>query len=310
MTDSQSRFAAMPAKQKASVVTFFIIGAFVLYEVIGVVRGGSGGSTTITPAPTAMNSAAPNASAPGGGPTLSSSAPSTPPSAMNHGPTPNNLPSAPPSAGPSSPPPGVAPASHASPLLSKPSVDEAPPAPTPYLAQQDQSQNRYVSAINDLQMLKIQREMAETSQAIIAAKLATVTAEKNISDLLSPDSMGSVSSGVKKGPPIPAGPPPTLELMNTRSAYTVQSVTMELDQWHAVLKYKQKLYDVTVGDTLPTDGSTVTAIDQKGVTLELNDMKQRIPAVSTDPMPGPEMPGDISSPPGAPSSTALAPPGG
>src|SRR5438105_8732767 len=51
---------------------------------------------------------------------------------------------------------------------------------------QQETQAKYIAALNELQMLKIQREIAETNQAIVKAKLETVTDQKNIINLLSP----------------------------------------------------------------------------------------------------------------------------
>jgi type IV pilus biogenesis protein PilP len=265
MTDSQTRFAALPLKQKISVIAFFIIGAFVLYEAISIFRGSGSGSATIVPpkeVATKMSE---------GGPAAGKSVPPK----MNPSVTPNNVPSA------SNPPPA---APHATALLSKPIPETVAPPPTPYVVQQEQAQNNYVSALNELQMLKIQREMAETNQAIIAAKLATVTAEKSITDMLSPEPMAP--------PPVPIKKESAAEeeansvVFGSKAAYyTVQSVTMQLDQWHAVLSFKDKLYDVTVGDVLPVDGAVVSAIDQKSVTLQVAGLEQRLPFDSTDSIP-------------------------
>lgn len=273
MNDTQSRFAALPPRQKASVVIFFIIGAVVIYLIIGMFRNGSSSAPApITPVTTNQTTAAPaplNKPVP---PQANQAGPSSLPPGVGQGPHPNQAAANPPER-------------HVSPIISKPMVEKALPSSS-FLVQQDQSENRYVSAINDLQMLKIQREIAETNEAIVTAKLATVTAEKTIAELLGATlgNMNGPKSAPKEEPNSLPPPPIPAAMAQPRATYTVQSVTMELDQWHAVLTYMGKQYDVSVGDVLPLDGSTVSAIDAKTVTLELGDMKQRLPVTSSTDM--------------------------
>ncbi|HSW93085.1 MAG TPA: hypothetical protein VLJ15_01875, partial [Gammaproteobacteria bacterium] len=49
---------------------------------------------------------------------------------------------------------------------------------------QREQQEAYLDSVNQLQLLRVKREIAETNQAIAAARLATETANKNMSDLL------------------------------------------------------------------------------------------------------------------------------
>lgn len=155
-----------------------------------------------------------------------------------------------------------------------------------FLQQQQMTEQKYIGKINDLEDLKIQREIAETNQAIATAKLATVTAEKNISDLLTKPAAPEIpvgayanklatptmqgesaindqgTSSVAASPSAPAAPvTPTVE-------YTVISVSMQLGKWNAVIGYQGKLYNVTIGDILSEDNSVVTNINKNGVTLK------------------------------------------
>lgn len=149
-----------------------------------------------------------------------------------------------------------------------------------FLQLQQKTEQRYIGKINDLEDLKIQKQIAETNQAIATAKLATVTAEKNISDLLTRPA----------APEIPAGAyanklaTPTVQGESVVSApgassapaasvapqveYTVISVSMQLGKWSAVIGYQGKLYNVAVGDILSEDNSVVTAINKNGVLLK------------------------------------------
>lgn len=260
MADSQSRFATLPPGQKITVIIFLIIAIFIVWEVIGMFRGNSSkGGDKIVAAPSTAATPASKQALP------------QPPMA---GPRQNMVPGNP------RQPMGMP----AQPTVqnSHPAAEIAPPSP-PVLLQQEQVQNKYVSALNELQMLKIQKEIAETSQAIITAKLATATAEKSISDILAEAQAASVPPNAGKGP-LPSPPLSNMQQPSETEvvSYSVQSVSMEQDQWHAVVKFKDKLYDVGVGDMLPPDSSTVKAIDQSGVTLEKAGFEQRVPLTVTD----------------------------
>jgi hypothetical protein len=163
---------------------------------------------------------------------------------------------------------------------------------------QQQSQTEYISSLNKLQILKLQREIDETKMAIATAELNRMTAEKNIADLITSksDNLPEISgppSGLQL-PATPAGAPPALPGVGGPPAaaaaaaaaagaevpYTVLSVSYEGRKWAAVLSATGKKYSVSIGDTLPPDGSTIVAIDKQGVTLK-NKTKTRSIAISS-----------------------------
>lgn len=148
---------------------------------------------------------------------------------------------------------------------------------------QQETQAKYLAALNELQMLKVSREIAETTQAIMAAKLATVTAQKNIVNLLAPSTPIAPGS-YAKGLVYPATPGATSQQAPAQPVqpgvtYTVISVSQLQYRWGAVLGYQGSLYNVSVGDVLPADGSKVIGIDKSGVTLEKNGEKKKISLV-------------------------------
>jgi hypothetical protein len=152
---------------------------------------------------------------------------------------------------------------------------------------QKEVEDKYIEQVNKLQFLKIQREIEDMNQAIASARLATVTAEKNAGDLLTTPTASPPPPAIPAGAysntlvnPIPSGtavvsstttgtaqpanpPPPIL----TDIPYVVISVTMQLGHWNAVIGYQGKLFNVSVGDVLPVDGSIVASINRNGVTL-------------------------------------------
>jgi len=153
---------------------------------------------------------------------------------------------------------------------------------------QKKSEQIYVDQINQLQMLKLQREIAETNQAIASARLATVTAEKNVSDLLTRPStpptsqtqayLASTSTGEMAIPLPQTGqiPPAPIEV-----PYVVISVSMQLGRWNAVVGYQGKMFNVSIGDVLPLDGSVVVSISKNGVMLVKNGKRRRVGILSS-----------------------------
>lgn len=146
------------------------------------------------------------------------------------------------------------------------------------------TEEKYMGKLNELEELRIQRQIAETNQAIAAAKLATVTAEKDISDLLTRPAQQNFNAF--SGPPtgknsevttetsttvIPIPPPPEQVL-----PYTLVSVSMLLNKWNAVISFQGTMYTVSVGDILPPDGSVVTSISKNSVTIKKGGKARRI----------------------------------
>lgn len=159
---------------------------------------------------------------------------------------------------------------------------------------QREQQETYLDSVNQLQLLRVKREIAETNQAIASARLATETANKNMSDLLTQPAAvmpqapagnnlgnyagkteasagGTTSSANQNAQPVKQ---PLLDV-----PFTVVSISMQLNRWSAVLGYEDKLYSVSLGDSL-FDGSKVVSINKSGVTL-LKDGKRRRISIQT-----------------------------
>lgn len=139
---------------------------------------------------------------------------------------------------------------------------------------QQETEAKYIAALNELQMLKVQKDIAETNKAIVTAKVETVTAQKNLVDLLTPAAVPTQSyaqqaqSGVSSTPGAQEG---IQQQSSPVGSYTVVSVSHLQGRWNAVMGYQGKLMNVFIGDTLPADGSKVVSIDKTGVTLKLQD---------------------------------------
>lgn len=139
---------------------------------------------------------------------------------------------------------------------------------------QQETEAKYIAALNELQMLKVQKDIAETNKAIVTAKVETVTAQKNLVDLLSPSAAPtqSYAQQIQGGEVGPAGAQQGIQQQSAPvSSYTVVSVSHLQGRWNAVMGYQGKLMNVFVGDILPADGSKVSSIDKSGVTLKLED---------------------------------------
>lgn len=145
---------------------------------------------------------------------------------------------------------------------------------------QQETEARYLAAVNELQMLRIQRDIAETNKAIAGAKLDTVSAQKNIISLLTPEQTTNygqhlVNPAGVTSPTQPSRPP--VDVIEV--TYTVISVTEIQGRWGAVVGAQGKLYNVHVGDVLPIDNSKVININRSGIVLEKDGVKRTISLV-------------------------------
>lgn len=259
MADNTSK-TALTTKQKIISVLLVIIIGFIIYEVIGLFSSSNNATPVVTPvahAPTAnkktMSAAMPTAGQPA--------------TAANGGMQPSSQ----------------------QPTLTTVNALTPPATSTDLQKQQMQQQQSYLDSVNQLQLLKVKREIAETNQAIAAARLATETANKNMSDLLTQPAILPQAPGgdVNKvtGQTIIQGVPQSTENMPPIKPqvldipFVVISVSMQFSRWSAVLGYQDKLYSVSIGDSL-FDGSKVISISKNGVTL-IKDGKRRKISIQT-----------------------------
>lgn len=183
-----------------------------------------------------------------------------------------------------------APQTRANPEIPKPATIN-PPKPAPaamteremqLMSMQNELQVKYIAALNELQMLKVQRDIAEANKDIMKAKQDTITSQKKVIDLI-------MSSG-GSGPSMQAPPPSAAEASAAAQQalpqaptigfdYVVVSVSNLQGKWTAVLNGK-KLYNVSVGDVLVDDGSVVVSINRSGVTLEKDGKQTKFSMVS------------------------------
>ncbi len=250
-------------KQKITAGLFVLILVFLIYQVIGLF----GNSNTITPQAPAVQQQ-----------TASKVAPPSPASVTNATTTAAPGMTAP---APQQPPSVI---QQVQPLKGLVAVNNDA------LKKQQEQQQQYLSTINELQMLKLQKDIAETNQAISAAKLATATAERNIGDLFikqaplaaTPSASDYANKLVTEGgpttqPPVQVQMPPLQGV--PQAAYVVISVSMQMHRWTAVIGAQNKLYNVSVGDILPPDGSVVVSINKEGVFLKKDNVERKVSLV-------------------------------
>jgi hypothetical protein len=271
MADNQSKFSmsTVTTKQKVIGVATVIIVIFLIYEIVEMFSGG-GSAPAVSPAPAAapkpMSAANPTAQTPGAAPAMQTDMrPAQPAAAVM------------PNSGQVT------------------SVTAAPASKdTETMKAQDLQQKAYLDSLNQLQLLKLKRDIAETNQAIATARLATETANKSMSDLLTTPAAPAVPAanylnnlGTPPGGPPGQGaqlitepdsqikPPPVAE-----TPYVVISVSMQFERWTAVLGYQNKLYSISVGDTLE-DGSTVASINRTGVVIVKDGKRRKLNIISS-----------------------------
>lgn len=238
--------SSMSMRQKVVLVLFILVAIFVVWQVYGMMKSG-GSAPTTGPKPVAQSA--------------QSSGGTTGPEMHQTGPMPTS-----------------APIPRKEPPLS--------PRESALLQLQQETEAKYISALNELQMLKIEKEIAETNKSIMSAKLDTITAEKNIVNLLKPPIPAPVppttyTQGLAqtKQPPAQSEQPQPLSTSTAEVNYTVISVSKLQSRWNAIMGYQGNLYNVHVGDILPSDGSKVISISNTGVVLEKNGMRRKVSMV-------------------------------
>ncbi len=153
-------------------------------------------------------------------------------------------------------------------------------------------EEKYIGRLSELEQLRLQRQIAETNQAISAAKLATVTAEKDISNLLTAPTtqqtkvqqLSEYSQQIQQAAEVKAKKAIEEEEEKNKipdAKYSLVSVSKSLNKWQAVLSLGDRLYGVRVGDTLPPDGSKVTGISARNIFLERDGKKRTINIVAS-----------------------------
>jgi hypothetical protein len=155
---------------------------------------------------------------------------------------------------------------------------------------QRELQAKYIQTLAQLQMLKLQREIAETNQAIATAKLATATADTSMQNIGAPkpvapgfyaQSLDSTVNMPIAGPQLPVAANQKKATANNKEQLdlTIISVAFLQQQWNAVIGYQGNLYNVHTGDTLPFSNAKVTDINRSGVEIEIDGAKKKFSLV-------------------------------
>jgi hypothetical protein len=144
---------------------------------------------------------------------------------------------------------------------------------------QQDTEAKYLAALNELELLKVSRQLAETNQAIMNARLSSVTSAKKIVELLTPPPAPVVTPQSYAQGLISPFAPVKAQTTSEESLYTAISVVQLRGKWSAVLGYKGTLFYASRGDVLPPDRSRVVRIDRTGVILERDGLRRKISMV-------------------------------
>lgn len=212
-SDKMRAISGLTGRQKIIAIIIILILLVILWQVIDIFRSKSPGPT-ITPTTTANKAPALNGNKAANTVPANIRAPQVPPSGVQTGQLMNNQPS---------------------------------PQELEIMRLQQETQSKYLADLNQLQVLKVQRDIAETNKAIAEAELATVKAQKNVVSMLSPsttppDTYAKNLAGGQQAANVPA---PVLQPVDV--AYSLISVTQLQSKWSAVLGYQGNLYYVSVG---------------------------------------------------------------
>jgi type IV pilus biogenesis protein PilP len=252
--------AGMPTKQKVMAGVVGVIMIVIIWQVFQMFGGGASAPPENTPQTANMTAAQPGnmaAGAPGGAPGAAA--------------------------------PAAAPV--------QPAVKDSNVPSSEFLEAQKETQAKYVSALNDLQMMRLEKEksdidqsIAASKQAIATANLAKLKAETEMRDIITKPVVnmpasgyaGQLEGGAQAGS-IPGAPPTQIsQAVVAEPQYVVISVSMQFNKWTAVLGSQGKLFNVSVGDVLPDDGSMVMQISKNGVVLKTkNGGRKKVSLVSS-----------------------------
>lgn len=226
------------SRQKVTLVIFIIIIAIVGWQVYALFKS----DTPAAPPPPK--------------PAIKAAAPQGTPPQMS-----GNIPP------PAQTPPALPPALPKPPVLSSKELE--------LIRLQKQTEERYIAAVNQLQMLKIEREIAETNRSIATARLEAATSEKAMAGLTQSSGYSQNITGPSSQPMVSAETLPSI----TANNYVVISVSYLQGKWSAVLGSQGKLYQIYIGDVLPDTEIKVVDINKSGVTLKIGEEKRKISLV-------------------------------
>jgi hypothetical protein len=158
------------------------------------------------------------------------------------------------------------------------------------LQQQQDLERKYIAAVNELQMLKVSKDIADANKDIAKSKLEMVMAQKVVVEQLEPTAIqpGSYAAALNNpgatqqiGAPVSGKKMPTQAASDDESSpYTVISVSQLQNKWGAVLGYQGTLIHVYIGDSLPLEHAQVVAIDNDGIEIEKDGKRKKIALVS------------------------------
>lgn len=272
MFNPLSKLATLPTKQKAMLVLALVIFVIVLYQLINMF-GSSGEPVTNF----ADNKPSRAATVPNIKPEIKPSSRPTVQGAPKPASPSNSFPDAKESA-----PMGKGDATKAG----SDSKEDKPQDPQP--ANIDVSHfettklnSSYLQMLNEIQELKFKQQLYNAQQALFSSEMATLKTKQDLESLKNaanapPEETDSKQHSSKKRG-VDAHNPGNSATNSEDQVYVVKSVTMERDQWHAVLSYGKQDFDVTVGDILSPDNAEVVAIDQKGVSLQVDSTVSLFP---------------------------------
>ncbi len=153
---------------------------------------------------------------------------------------------------------------------------------------QQATQTKYIAALEQLQMLLVQKDIATANKDIansdrdvLKAKRESILAQKSILDMLAPTKTATVDAGPSKNAGNSNNGGNLGGTALSQNDFTVVSVSNTRGRWYAVLSTTDgKLYSVSVGDSIASDGSIVKAIDRSGVTLDKSGVSRKIAMAS------------------------------
>lgn len=140
---------------------------------------------------------------------------------------------------------------------------------------QQETQAKYVAALNELQMLKVQKDIAVVNKDIAKAKSDTISEQAKVVETLMPLTGGRPAEAAETAQKKDQQPAQQ-QVLGEKPDYRMVSVSRLRGRWAAVLSAGGSLYRVNAGDVISYDNSEVISINKEGIVLEKDNVRRKI----------------------------------
>ncbi len=125
-----------------------------------------------------------------------------------------------------------------------------------FLTADKHQQMQYVDLLNAYQLAQVRKLLSEANASIATSDLKTVKAKSEAEKYVPVKRLGTSTRSKSLGP-----------VMERASDFRTLFVGYRRGRWYATIEYKNRMYNVNVGDEFP-DGTQIRVIDRNGVVVQ------------------------------------------